>query len=392
MTLTSTQSASLTLWYVVNTSLSAYYKVIEHFGGANQALQAPISDWQNLGIHKSHIARLIDDSSTKAFLREIEKSVAAGLYCVLFVEDDCYPTLLKQLYDPPPVLFYRGNVARLNAPQIAMVGSRNPSDYAIKMTFDIAQYLVQCGYAITSGLAQGVDVNAHLGALKQDDPKFFGQTVGVMGTGIDICYPKNHRGLLDEIITMGGCLVTELLPNTPASKHTFPRRNRLVAGLSLATIVTEAALQSGSLITARLANEQGKQVFVLPHRIDNLNAEGCHHLIREGATLIYHPLQVIEDIQNQSVVLPKSFRQTHSLFVQTSQPTSTPKSPSTSSNEVANIPSHLVALYANLSQNYQDVDNLVMQTQLTTADVLSGLIELELLGLVNQVGGRYAKS
>lgn len=403
MALSTDQSDILTLWYLVNASLSSYHKLLKTYGSPALAVRAGTTAWQTLGMHNNHISRLEDNHILQTFLHDVATAISNNVYQVVFLGDKDYPSALAQLYDPPPVLFYRGNIQRLNQTQIAIVGSRKPSDYAQKMTFDIAQYLVQCGYVITSGLAQGIDTYAHQGALAQSTPSTQGYTVGVMGTGIDICYPKNNESLFDTILQQGGCLVSELLPKTPASKHTFPRRNRLIAGLSVATIVTEAAIQSGSLITARLAAEQGKQVFALPNRIDNAGAEGCHHLIREGATLIYHPLQVIDDVKNQALTLPTHFSKADSLFGQSddfyNNPPPSPKHVSThqtkpqhtQSTPLIALPEHLQALFEKLSDTPQDIDTLIDKTGITTADLLVQLTELEILGLITQIGGRYAK-
>ncbi|MDN5561921.1 MAG: DNA-processing protein DprA, partial [Psychrobacter sp.] len=293
------QRAVLALWTEINASLSAYHKLITSFGAAELAWQAKAEAWRQLGIHHTHLARHEQPEQTQASIDKIQQALIEGRYSLLFADQPDYPAQLLQIYDPPPLLFYRGHRARLQQAQIAIVGSRKPTAHAQKTTFDMAQYLAQAGYVITSGLAMGVDKRAHLGALAQTDADYQGRTIGVMGTGIDVYYPNHHDKLFAQIIEQGGCIISELLPHTMPHKHTFPRRNRLVAGLSLATIVTEATIQSGSLITARLTSEQGKQVFAIPSHIDNSNAEGCHHLIREGATLIYHPQQVLEDVNAQ---------------------------------------------------------------------------------------------
>lgn len=376
--------AVLALWYVVNTSLSAFYKLISHFGDARTALTDG-DEWRTLGVHQAHIARHQDMSDVMAFVARVWHEWQVGQYGVLFVSDDDYPDMLREIYDPPPVLFWRGNVARLSQPQIAMVGSRKPTEYAKKTTFDLAQYLSYEGFVITSGLAGGVDRCAHLGALSQPHK---GQTVGVMGTGVDVCYPKNHNALYAQILADGGCLMSELLPATPAVKHNFPRRNRLIAGLSLATVVTEASLQSGTLITARLTAEQGKQVFVVPSNIDNPNAEGSHHLIREGATLIYHPSQILEDLQTMtqgmSQGLPATFSAGKTLF----SPIDNSRSPP---SDAVSIPVHLQEIYQALGEQAVDLDTLVMATKSETAILLASLLELEMLGVIQTIGGRYAK-
>ena len=390
--------ATLALWYVVNTSLSAYYKLTEHFDGAYQALNASSQAWQALGIHVAHVRRHQDSSDVLAFVERILAQCAQGAYGILHLNDDTYPDTLAQIYDPPPVLFYRGQIGRLADSQIAIVGSRKPTEQAAKTTYDLAQYLAYAGYTVTSGLAGGVDKAAHLGAL---DCTESGRTVGVMGTGIDVCYPKNHNALYAKIIDEGGCLISELLPATPATKHNFPRRNRLVAGLSMATVVTEATIQSGSLITARLAAEQGKQVFAIPSHIDNINAEGCHHLIREGATLIYHPRQILEELSPQGTnfpnALPKTFSRGVSAYHERTTTEDTTVVSSTQADTHATptdqtvIPHHLDVIYQALTGTPCDLDRLVMLTQLGTGELLAGLLELELLGVAQSTAGRYVR-
>ena len=410
------QRAILALWTEVNASLSAYHKLITSFGAAELAWQAKAEAWRQLGIHHTHLARHEQPDQTQASIDNIQQALIEGRYGLLFVDQPDYPAQLLQIYDPPPLLFYRGHRARLQQAQIAIVGSRKPTAHAQKITFDVAQYLAQAGYIITSGLAMGVDKRAHLGALAQADADYQGRTIGVMGTGIDVYYPNHHDKLFAQIIEQGGCIVSELLPHTPPHKHTFPRRNRLVAGLSLATIVTEATIKSGSLITARLTSEQGKQVFAIPSHIDNSNAEGCHHLIREGATLIYHPQQVLEDVNAQLGYESYSHKSkdtvgnidtTESNSSQTNHsqaPNYTNKDKSTA--VIANqpipsniksapkpivVPEHLTLVYELLDWHGQDLDALIVTTKLTPPQLIGQLMELELLGVISVQGGRYLR-
>lgn len=433
-TLTDQQRDVLTLWYQVNASLSAYTKLTNAFGQATDALSASLDEWQQLGVHATHLSRYQKRSEANQAVASIEQALNKGHYQLLFLGERDYPAMLAQIYDPPPLLFCRGNIARLQQAQIAIVGSRKPTAYAQKITFDLAQYLAQAGYVITSGLAMGVDKQAHLGALTPVEGSQValegGRTIGVMGTGIDVYYPRHHDQLFEQIISQGGCIISELLPGTQANKHTFPRRNRLVAGLTLATIVTEAAVKSGSLITARLASEQGKQVFAIPSNIDNVNAEGCHYLIREGATLIYHPDQVIEDVQKQGLFgverltltdsVASSFghqpqanldakdlpplTSSNNLSLPSASAQSSPKPSSftktSASLSIIDIPNHLQPLYDGLDSSGQDLDALLSRLNANTADdnpiaaatVLGQLMELELLGLIVQQGGRYLRA
>ena len=416
-TLSIEQRATVALWYEVNASLSAYHKLISHFGDAQQAWSATLSAWRELGIHQTHLARHEQTEHTIAAIDDITVALDNGKYQLLFANQPAYPIQLLQIYDPPPLLFCRGNSARLRQAQIAMVGSRKPTPHAQKTTFDMAQYLAQVGYVITSGLAVGVDKCAHLGALTQAHVEHQGRTIGVMGTGIDVCYPTHHEQLFSQIIVQGGCLVSELLPHTQPHKHTFPRRNRLVAGLSLATIVTEATIKSGSLITARLTSEQGKQVFAIPSHIDNTNATGCLHLIREGATLIYHPEQVLDDVDAQLTIPVGYSRSDYSKADSTKQPvgfssqSKTSKSASkqnakgqpnkvgldahidtsTTIKAKVTIPEHLTNVYEQLDWHGQDLDALLTTTQLDTAQLIGQLMELELLGTITVQGGRYLR-
>lgn len=421
--LTADQRAMMALWIETNASLTAYQKLIAAFGSADNAYQASFEDWRQLGIHQLHIKRHQDPSATIRIIESIETALIQQKYQLIFANHPDFPAALLTLFDPPPLLFYQGDIKRLAEPQIAIVGSRKPSAHAQKITFDLAQYLAKSGLIITSGLAMGVDKHAHLGALAQDERQHQGRTVGVMGTGIDVCYPNHHDKLMAQIIDQGGCVISELLPKTPPQKHTFPRRNRLVAGLSLATIVTEAALKSGSLITARLASEQGKQVFAVPSHIDNLNAEGCHHLIREGATLIYHPDQVLMDVslqlpteitphltsdvdQENSLPAPRpkaspainspqnNTLQNNNLKNQTlknNRPQSISYQAQKASPKVLSVPDHLNPIYQVLDWHGQDLDALVMATKITTPELIGQLMELELIGAIREQGGRYLR-
>ena len=399
-TLSDEQRAILALWFELNASLSSYHKLIHNYDSAQLAWQAGVESWRQLGIHHSHLTRHEHPEKTRASIDTIQQALIEEKYGLLFADQPNYPAQLLEIYVPSPLLFYRGNSELLRWAQIAIVGSRKPTVHAQKITFDMAQYLAQAGYVITSGLAIGVDKRAHLGALAQTDVACQGRTVGVMGTGIDVNYPNHHDRLFSQIIEQGGCIISELLPHTLPHKHTFPRRNRLVAGLSLATIVTEATIKSGSLITARLTSEQGKQVFAIPSHIDNSNAEGCHHLIREGATLVYHPQQVLDDI---SVQLPSQSQQHQldhnskaqsldkSVFNQSATIKKTIKPQEVKPAPSITVPEHLTTLFEKLDWHGQDLDALILVTDLVPAQLIGQLMELELLGAVTVQGGRYLR-
>jgi DNA processing protein len=204
--------------------------------------------------------------------------------------DSEYPALLRQISNAPAVLFVQGNIRRLANPQIAIVGSRNSTVTGRDNAFKFAQHFSELGFTVTSGLALGIDAAAHQGALKGQ-----GGTIAVLGTGIDKIYPSSHVALAHEIIEKG-VLLSEYPIGVPPAPSNFPRRNRIISGLSLGTLVVEAALKSGSLITARYALDQGREVFAIPGSIHSPLAKGCHHLIRQGAKLVETAEDVLEEL------------------------------------------------------------------------------------------------
>jgi DNA processing protein len=205
--------------------------------------------------------------------------------------DERYPALLHELTDPPVGLYVRGNPEILGLPQLAIVGARNPTPHGLSNAHQFAGHLARCGFVITSGLAIGIDTASHAGALDTG-----GRTIAVCGTGLDVLYPRSNEALAGKIVQQGA-LISEFPLGTPPMKANFPRRNRIICGLALGTLVVEAALRSGSLITARLAAEQGREVFAIPGSIHNPLSRGCHQLIRQGAKLIESAADIFEELR-----------------------------------------------------------------------------------------------
>jgi DNA processing protein len=262
-------------------------RLLAQFGDVGTALGEDAATLRGLGIPAAAIESLRrpDESGLDALVAWAQQDGTA----ILTLDDPGYPMLLAQIPDPPGVLYVRGDPAVLADPQLAIVGSRNPTPQGAETTRDFAHYLAGCGLTITSGLALGVDAAAHRGALA------VGRTVAVLGTGLDRVYPAAHRELARHIAAVGA-LVSELPPGSPPRAENFPRRNRIISGLSLGTLVTEASLGSGSLITARLAVEQGREVFAMPGSIHNPLARGCHALIRDGARLVESGQDVLAEL------------------------------------------------------------------------------------------------
>lgn len=212
------------------------------------------------------------------------------------ITDEHYPNLLKLIPDPPKTLYYRGDISIANLPSIAIVGARKASAYGRWAAHRLAQVLADYEIVTVSGMAYGIDACAHQGALEQD-----GKTIAVFGCGVDICYPAAHEKLLENIIAKG-LVISEYQPGVPPLPYHFPQRNRIISGLSYATVVAEAGLHSGSLITAELAAEQGRNIYAVPGNINSKSSIGANKLIKDGAI----PLIVIEDILDELGVCRKS--------------------------------------------------------------------------------------
>lgn len=286
---------------------------------------------------------------------------------LLPVTDPAYPPLLREIPDAPPLLFVRGDPAALCAAQLAVVGSRNPSHGGGDNARAFSEHLSQAGLCITSGLALGIDACAHEAALNAG-----GQTVAVAATGLDRVYPAAHRELAHRIATQGA-LVSEFALGTPPRRENFPRRNRLISGLSLGVLVVEAALKSGSLITARLAAEQGREVFAIPGSIHSPLSRGCHALIRQGAKLVETAQDVIEELGALA------------QFVATPVASSAPPF-------VAPLDPAQQTLLDLIGHDPVEIDALIVRSGLTAGVLSSMLLHMELRGLIEaRPGGRVQR-
>lgn len=284
---------------------------------------------------------------------------------LLRITDPDYPARLRDLANPPTALFLHGDPDLLGVPQLAIVGSRHPSTGGQRTAQEFAEHLAGAGLVIASGLATGIDAAAHQGALDAD-----GLTLAATGTGLDRVYPAKNRALAHDI-AMNGLLISEFPTGTPPLPGNFPRRNRILAGLSLGTLVVEAALKSGSLITARLAAETGREVFAIPGSIHNPLARGCHALIRDGAKLVETADHVLEELAPLIGEIALT----------------APKEESQSLDNTGNIdPQHQAVLNA-MGYDPITTDELVARTGFPAAEVSSILLLLELQGHVSSAAG-----
>lgn len=304
---------------------------------------------------------------------DVDRRVASDLdalsrldVAVVTLASEAYPALLRQIPRPPLLLVVRGHVKALTRPQIAMVGSRNASHAGRETAADFAAALAAAGLVVTSGLALGVDGAAHAGCLDAGGP-----TIGVAATGPDRVYPVSHTALARRIADGGGAVVTEFLPGDAPRPHHFPRRNRIIAGLSLGTLVVEAAVRSGSLITARHALEQGREVFAIPGSIHNPAARGCHRLIRDGAKLV----ECVDDILEELSWAPPA------RDVSVASGVSCPDGPSGDAARVLSAVDH----------GPTDFDTVVRRTGLQAAAVSTALLELEMHAWVCKSAGFFSR-
>jgi len=346
-------------------------QLVERFGSAAGVRAAGRSALAEAGVSNAAITAL--DSPDQSRVHDALAWAEHAGADLLTPELDAYPARLRELPAAPPLLFVRGDKALLSEPQIAVVGSRNPTAGGAETARDFAGYLAGLGLVITSGLALGVDAAAHRGAMHT------GRTVAVLGTGPDRVYPAAHRDLARRIAA-DGALVSEFLPGTGPHASHFPQRNRIISGLSLGTLVVEAAVGSGSLITARLASEQGREVFAIPGSIHNPLARGCHALIRQGAKLADSADQILEELGAQLAAYLDASTDKH-------EPT-----PATQPHAERGLDDDHRRLLSCMGYDPIAPDDLIARTGLPAFEIASMLLLLELQGhVVSHPGGRYSR-
>ena len=281
--------------------------------------------------------------------------------------DPIYPALLKEISHPPPILYIRGRPETLRLPQLAIVGSRYPSHSGLTITQTFASSLANAGLCITSGLALGIDGASHHAAIASG-----GQTVAVLGNGLDSVYPKQH-GALANTITEHGCVISEFPLDAPPNRKHFPQRNRIISGLSLGTLLVEAKLRSGSLITARCAAEQGREVFAIPGSIRHSLSHGCHQLLRDGAVLVESPKDIV-DALNISPISTIS-----ATFI------------SECNSRLSGLDSKQQQLLACVDYEGTSTDEVIERSGLSTPLVARLLLNLELHGYINSTPRGYMR-
>ncbi|PID49219.1 MAG: DNA-protecting protein DprA [Proteobacteria bacterium] len=384
--------ARLQIWRAPGIGTATINRLLAHFGTATHALDSSHAELIQAGLKQAQISSLksVPEQAVEADLEWLQ---GASHRHILLEEDEHYPALLRATRSAPPLLFVVGHPELLNDPQIAMVGSRNPSKLGQETAHAFAQYLAGNGLCITSGLALGIDSYSHQGAIDAG-----GTTIAVVGTGLDIIYPARNRALAERIVEHGAIVSEYPLGVRPQARN-FPRRNRIISGMSIGTLVVEATLNSGSLVTAQHATEQGREVFAIPGSIHNPMARGCHCLIRQGAKLVETANDIIEEIAPQlSTYLTQLPLDESTPLIQPAKELtnaanhSKASNTATLSNEYADereLDEDEQLIVATLSQKPLPIDQIILQTGLTADTVSSMLLMLELQGYVKACGGGH---
>ena len=349
-------------------------RLVEHFGSVQEVFRASLTELEATGIQTVSAQSLGTGRSMELAQEELARAAAAGV-TLLVPDDSAYPGQLKQIYDPPLVLYVRGNAAAVSLPGIALVGTRHPTPYGMAMAERLACDLAARGLVIFSGLARGVDTAGHRGAIAAK-----GKTVGVFGTGIDIIYPKENTRLAEQILSCGGALLSEFPLASFAAPQNFPIRNRIISGLSIGVLVVEAAEYSGTRITARCALEQNRDVFAVPGNVTNKNSWGPNTLIKQGAKLV----ATWEDVWEE---LPPDVR----LAL---EPAANPESQTgqtASLFQEGELPPHEKKILALLkADEATHIDELVekLEPAISSSEIFAALFELELAGKIKQMPGK----
>ncbi len=358
-------------------------KLLERFGSAENVFHATRGELESLRLKPQSVESIINKEFHAKAEEELENVKKLG-GDVLILDDGSYPFLLREISDPPITLYVRGNwQACFESPCVAVVGSRRCSTYGENASLMLSRDLAEHGITIVSGLARGIDTAAHRGAINSNSGH--GKTVAVLGTGIDQVYPKENAKLIDEILASGGAIVSQFPLGTPPLKENFPYRNRVISGLSYGVLVVEASERSGSLITARLAVEQNREVFAVPGNITSKNSFGTNYLIKDGAKLVQQWQDIIHELPSEiaAKILPPMIDET---------------------SEEAEVKPQIELVPADMTENEAKIwslissddpthlDNLVEITGLSVGDLLNALLGLEMRDLIREVTAkRYVK-
>ncbi len=352
--------AALTLFDVSGVGSARYRALLKAFGSPDAALKASDHALREIPGIDVVTASAIRQADQERFGEKLWRMLNAQQARLVSIWDLDYPTILQEIHDPPALLFVRGELPSAELPCLAIVGTRNPTLYGIKQAHQIASELAAAGFGVVSGLARGIDTAAHEGALQGK-----GKTYAIFGCGIDVIYPEENKSMALKIVESGG-LISEFLPGTKPDGGLFPRRNRIISGLSRGVLVVQGSETSGAMITARCALEQNREVFALPGSVEDRRSRGPHELIRQGATLVESAQCLFRELGSK--VSPESLKAHR------------PQLPALN-------PSEQVVL-TKLSSVPIHIDTLVRELELPVSSVLADLLGLEMKGWVAQLPGK----
>lgn len=356
------------LWlHSVNLSNLIKYQLLQHFESSEAVFEANGMQYKTFGLTQEQIEKIEQSKGELDQLKKLTLDMANEGIVTLSIEEENYPELLREIPDPPIVLFLKGNLQVLKQPMLSIVGSRKCSEYGFEVAKQLAKELAASGITVVSGMARGIDEAAHKGALGG------GTTIAVLGTGVDVCYPKQNQDLYHSILERG-CIVSEFFPHTNPMPYQFPQRNRIISGLSVGTLVVEAALKSGSLITAHQALEQGRDVFAVPGNIYSVFSGGTNKLIQVGAKLVTCTQDIIEEFSNISII---------------NQPSCAYNQKIDGGNGLDKVQ---IMVYDCLSWHPVELGEMLSQVDLPIQMIEMVLLQLEIKGLVQRLPGRrYAR-
>lgn len=357
-----------------NVGPTTFTRLIKHFGSADSALGASVSELtkiDRIGFKTAEqIAKTCNKFDTKV---ELELAGKLGVW-IINLDDERYPPVLKRIYDPPPVLYIKGSLTKADNLGIAIVGSRRCSLYGQEQASRLAHFLSSAGFTIYSGMARGIDTAAHQGALSAD-----GRTIAVQACGLTNIFPPENKKLFELIAESGACISELPLRYEPLSEN-FPPRNRIIAGLSLGTIVVEAGLYSGALITARAALENNREVMAVPGKIDSPLSKGAHQLIKQGAKLI----ESVEDVMEALGYIGEQL-QAH-VSASAAKASEKTEAPLFDIGRL-NLSEDEKTIYNYLGKEPSHIDQIIAATNLTAGNISAGLVSLRLKGLIKQLPG-----
>jgi len=348
-------------------------KLIENFGTAERVLQASLTELEASGMLAVSAQALATGKSLELAQDEAARALQAKAR-IISLSDPEYPVRLKEIYDPPVILYVSGNVELLSTPSIAMVGTRHPTPYGTGMAERLATDLAARGLTIISGMARGIDTASHRGAIAAK-----GKTIAVLGTGIDVLYPKENTRLAQQILALGGAIMTEFPLGTSPVPQNFPIRNRIISGMSMGVLVVEAAEYSGTRITSRCALEQNREVYAVPGNVTNKNSWGPNTLIKQGAKLV----ATWEDVWEE---LPTTIQ----LALSPERSESTAPANASLFPDDAHSPHEQKLLKLLKPDTSTHIDELVemLGNEMSSSEIFAALFELELNGKVRQLPGK----